>query len=431
MAPGGYNSLHDAVEETCKRAYELLKCRVCTTSMSPPIYECPNGHLVCSICKIQVQSLCTECGVNIGDTRCLVMEKVSNLLKGKHPCYDCPYNTSECLVKGNPPQLVKHLNEDHNVDIHYGSEFTFSYVQSHLLNQTENENATGMLQVINCYGRQFCLYFEPCLRGEVPCYIAFVMFMGENSEAQTFKCSLDIGASNNYLTWQGITRSICDNHQNVRDSLDGLVIPPNLFSNGDDHKLKLQVKGRLWVDLTDYTEKFRSEEEAFVVRASHGFVQKPLSITSKNPELLSHLKDDRDDIMHYGSWLKRRYVILNACDVENDRWMLTVFNCYGEQFCLHLDAFHLGVNTFYILFLRLVGEDIEAKKFKYSLQVDTENGGVLMWQGVPRSIHENIHPKVCDGLDGVVIPPFLARFLSRANEKELSFQVMVRIWKQE
>ena len=78
-----------------------------------------------------------------------------------------------------------------------------------------------------------------------------------------------------------------------------------------------------------------------------------------------------------------------------------------------------------------MGEDIEAKKFKYSLQVDTENGGVLMWQGVPRSIHENIHPKVCDGLDGVVIPPLLARFLSRANAKELSFQVMVRIWKQE
>ncbi|GKC92333.1 hypothetical protein Tco_1157775 [Tanacetum coccineum] len=27
------------VEETYKRAYVLLKCRVCTTSMSPPIYE--------------------------------------------------------------------------------------------------------------------------------------------------------------------------------------------------------------------------------------------------------------------------------------------------------------------------------------------------------------------------------------------------------
>lgn len=48
------------------------------------------------------------------------------------------------------------------------------------------------------------------------------------------------------------------------------------------------------------------------------------NVTSKNPELVSHLKDDRDDIMHYGSWLKRRYAILNACDVENDKWMLTV-----------------------------------------------------------------------------------------------------------
>ncbi|GJR05456.1 E3 ubiquitin protein ligase SINAT2 [Tanacetum coccineum] len=195
MASGG-NRLHDAVEETCKRAHELLKCRVCTTSMSPPNYECQNGHLVCSICKIQVQSSCAECGVDIGDTRCLFMEKVSNLLKGKHPCYDCPYNTSECLVKGNPPQFVKHLKEDHNVDMHYGSEFAFDYVQSHSQNQMENENTTGMLQVINCYGWQFCLYFEPCLLGEVPCYIAFVLFTGEDSEAQTFKCSLDIGASN-------------------------------------------------------------------------------------------------------------------------------------------------------------------------------------------------------------------------------------------
>ncbi|XP_022967857.1 E3 ubiquitin-protein ligase SINAT2-like isoform X2 [Cucurbita maxima] len=146
---------------------ELLECPVCTNLMYPPIYQCPNGHTLCSNCKIRVSNCCPTCRHELGNIRCLALEKVAesleipcryqNLgcqdifpyyskLKHEQHCrfrpYNCPYAGSECSVTGDIPSLVAHLKDDHKVDMHDGCTFNHRYVKS---NPHEVENATWML----------------------------------------------------------------------------------------------------------------------------------------------------------------------------------------------------------------------------------------------------------------------------------------------
>ncbi|GAA0151778.1 ubiquitin-protein ligase [Lithospermum erythrorhizon] len=250
---------------------ELLQCPICKISMYLPIYQCPNGHTICSDCRTRVKSRCPTCRFELGDIRCLALEKVAESLelpcryqslgcddifpyynKHKHEqhCrfrpYNCPYAGSECSAVGDIATLVEHLKGDHHVDMHDGCTFNHRYVKS---DPTEVENATWMLTVFNCFGRQFCLHFEAFQLGMSPVYMTFLQFMGEDIEARRFGYSLEVGGCGRKLVWQGIPRTIRDNHRKVRDSLDGLIIPRNLallFSGGNDQELKLRVTGRIW-----------------------------------------------------------------------------------------------------------------------------------------------------------------------------------------
>ncbi|MBA0600241.1 hypothetical protein Gorai_006436 [Gossypium raimondii] len=276
--------------------HELLECPVCVNLMYPPIYQvdspkakvfqdafslrfivlseselCPNGHTVCSTCKTRVHNCCPTCRNELGNIRCLALEKVAESLelpcsyqilgcndifpyysKLKHEknCryrpYSCPYAGAECSVTGDIPFLVMHLKNDHKVDMHDGCTFNHRYVKS---NPHEVENATWMLTVFNCFGRQFCLHFEAFHIGMAPVYMAFLRFMGDEDEARQFSYSLEVGGSGRKFMWQGVPRSIRDSHRKVRDSQDGLIIQRNLalyFSGGDRQELKLKVAGRIW-----------------------------------------------------------------------------------------------------------------------------------------------------------------------------------------
>ncbi|GLT88331.1 hypothetical protein SLE2022_063620 [Rubroshorea leprosula] len=268
---GGKHGLHPNNE-----VYELLECPVCTDLMYPPIHQCPNGHTLCSNCKIRVRNCCPTCRNDLGNIRCLALEKVAESLElpckyqsfGCHDIfpyhsklrheqhchfrpYDCPYAGSECSATGDIPTLLAHLKDDHKVDMHNGCTFNHRYVKP---SPHEVENATWMLTVFNCFGRQFCLHFEAFQLGMAPVYMAFLRFMGDDEEAKKFSYSLEVGANGRKLTWQGIPRSIRDSHRKVRDSQDGLIIQRNLalyFSGGDNQELKLRVTGRIWKEECD------------------------------------------------------------------------------------------------------------------------------------------------------------------------------------
>ena len=135
--------------------------------------QCHNGHTLCSTCKSRVHNRCPTCRQELGDIRCLALEKVAESLelpckffslgcaeifpyysKLKHEAvcnfrpYSCPYAGSECSVTGDIPCLVAHLRDDHKVDMHTGSTFNHRYVKS---NPREVENATWMLTVSSTF----------------------------------------------------------------------------------------------------------------------------------------------------------------------------------------------------------------------------------------------------------------------------------------
>lgn len=83
----------------------------------------------------------------------------------------------------------------------------------------------------------------------------------------------------------------------------------------------------------------------------------------------------------------------------------------------------------YMAFLRFMGDENEAKKFSYSLEVGAHSRK-LTWQGIPRSIRDS-HRKVRDSQDGLIIPRNLALYFSGSDKEELKLRVTGRIWKEE
>ncbi|KAG1330441.1 E3 ubiquitin-protein ligase SINAT3 [Cocos nucifera] len=153
------------------------------------------------------------------------------------------------------------------------------------------------------------------------------------------------------------------------------------------------------------------------------------SVAGDVPFLVAHLRDDHKVDMHTGCTFNHRYVKSNPREVENATWMLTVFHCFGQYFCLHFEAFQLGMAPVYMAFLRFMGDENEAANYRYSLEVGA-NGRKLIWEGTPRSIRDS-HRKVRDSHDGLIIQRNMALFFSGGDRKELKLRVTGRMWKEQ
>lgn len=111
------------------------------------------------------------------------------------------------------------------------------------------------------------------------------------------------------------------------------------------------------------------------------------------------------------------------------RLHLQVFHCFGQYFCLHFEAFQLGMAPVYMAFLRFMGDENDARNYSYSLEVGA-NGRKMIWEGTPRSIRDS-HRKVRDSHDGLIIQRNMALFFSGGERKELKLRVTGRIWKEQ
>ena len=56
---------------------EHLCCPICTISLSEPVYECKNGHIICKPCLDQLQpAVCPSCRCDLSDPhRCRAIEQ--------------------------------------------------------------------------------------------------------------------------------------------------------------------------------------------------------------------------------------------------------------------------------------------------------------------------------------------------------------------
>ncbi|XP_020572004.1 putative E3 ubiquitin-protein ligase SINA-like 6 [Phalaenopsis equestris] len=78
----------EEVEET---GPDVLRCPICFNPLTPRIYQCRNGHIVCSHCCPKLKNRCHVCSQPLGRRRCIALEKVIESIKSpcKHANFGC------------------------------------------------------------------------------------------------------------------------------------------------------------------------------------------------------------------------------------------------------------------------------------------------------------------------------------------------------
>nr|GEW32149.1 hypothetical protein [Tanacetum cinerariifolium] len=99
------------------------------------------------------------------------------------------------------------------------------------------------------------------------------------------------------------------------------------------------------------------------------------SVTGNIPELVTHLK--------------KTITMLSFYDGFEFTFVYKLSHWLGIKFkgLPAVDAHFLGNDTYFIAFRRFMGEDIEAKEFRYSLEMGVD-GRELKLQVVPKSIQD-------------------------------------------
>ena len=134
-----------------------------------PFLQGHNGHTLCSSCNARALNKCLSCVKQLGNIRCLALEKMAMSLelhckyeefgcpeiipyyaKCKHEdsCnfrpYSCPCSGWECSVVGDIPFLVSHLTDYHKADMINGCEFKCRFL---IADVGEEETCTWMVKV--------------------------------------------------------------------------------------------------------------------------------------------------------------------------------------------------------------------------------------------------------------------------------------------
>ncbi|KAL8445246.1 hypothetical protein Emed_005804 [Eimeria media] len=134
---------------------ELLECGVCMERMQPPIYQCREGHTLCSNCRARLSS-CPTCRSPELSIRCRALELLAQSLTDV-PCrfasYGCTYtmkyteaaqHESRCLrrplaclhadngcaFEASPQQLAEHLLQQHGYEYKPTSTIQFACTPS-------------------------------------------------------------------------------------------------------------------------------------------------------------------------------------------------------------------------------------------------------------------------------------------------------------
>nr|GEW48724.1 E3 ubiquitin-protein ligase SINAT2 [Tanacetum cinerariifolium] len=336
----------------------------------------------------RLRSWCSACCAYMGMTRRLTLKIMAKPLELS---YECPHSGSKCSVIGNISELIKHLEDDHNVretrfhtQPHDGCEF----IHNHNHNQSRSgdlQNPPGMfaapLDLLQPCTRVPLDLLESCSR--VPLFFSSLVFRF-------------------YLIFFSLASGFHFIFVHSQASLGSLP--------GSDPEVQNLYQ----------VEKQHVRIEVNTVGAIEELVDQVIHMHKSWKPLHSEkvLKKARDTmlLLVQDKVLVKPPAQVPLGDLQNPPGMFAVLNCYGQRFCYHFELFLFGTAPCYIVFLWFMGEDTEAKKFRYSFKV-SKNGRDLTWQGVPSSIRDN-HHKVCDIQDGLVIPHNLALLFLDENQVE-------------
>ncbi|KAJ0042570.1 hypothetical protein Pint_18661 [Pistacia integerrima] len=146
---------------------ELLDCPICFEPLTSRVFQCEDGHIVCSLCCTRL-GRCSTCPLPVGNIRCRAIEKVLESVKVRCPntnlfryslqkdheqtCQHVPCSCplSHCNFISTSTKLYQHFSEKHqNSAVHF--------MYNRVLNIVLNVDNTFIVLQEEKYGDLFIL----------------------------------------------------------------------------------------------------------------------------------------------------------------------------------------------------------------------------------------------------------------------------------
>ncbi|XP_044505784.1 E3 ubiquitin-protein ligase SINA-like 10 isoform X2 [Mangifera indica] len=234
---------------------EVFDCPICFEPLTPPVFQCENGHISCSSCSTKLTNRCASCFCNIA-YRNRAVEKIleSVIISCQNAIYGCrstmTYQTkhehektcmylpcscplSDCIFVGSSSQLYKHYRDNHE-----DSAVKFQY--NHNMQVTLKADEKFLVLQEEEDGVLFILYNKTERLGNV----ILVSCIGTGSQTWNYDILSRMGTSATTLNFQSTclcAKDLLDDPLSVfgLDTVGFLVVPSNFI--GSCGKLELVV----------------------------------------------------------------------------------------------------------------------------------------------------------------------------------------------
>ncbi|CAG0915409.1 unnamed protein product [Notodromas monacha] len=237
----------------------LFECPVCYEYILPPAYQCCQGHAICHGCKRKL-SHCPSCREELGNIRCLVMEKVGDTIqfpckyalqgcglmlhrsrKTTHELEECEYKLFECPYKfidnclewsGRADKVVEHLmlvhaenfkREHGNLKPFEGPVFPLvAYVQV-IDYQAENNTTSWMWTALQtCYNAIFVVNIYYVHNSLINVHFVTVRLVDTVDAAKKFQYEIRLEGPNGELSYRGRCHSLHEEVKEIYENRDCL-----------------------------------------------------------------------------------------------------------------------------------------------------------------------------------------------------------------
>jgi len=216
----------DAEEDTAKSLLTELECPVCAHLITPPIFQCEAGHLICEGCRkaLSFPKRCPTCRGPLGSTRCLAMEKVARDLAVPCPhegCeaviqYEdyakhiatCDFRTVKCPKRsctwiGGIQEIPEHFELHHKKQTHAkltcGLKTVFSF-------NTESEHQKRMTISFLQTDKEWS--FIQCSRLDQEGFFSSLVFVGPEKQRKLCRWKMQCENDISSMTWEAVPASV-------------------------------------------------------------------------------------------------------------------------------------------------------------------------------------------------------------------------------
>jgi E3 ubiquitin-protein ligase SIAH1 len=221
------------LEAHLKEQLSQLDCPICLTTIPPPIFQCPEGHLICRECKdrLVVPKQCPLCKVSLSHIRNLVMEKLVAKLEVPCPnagckekivhaklrehlcvceeqsvqCFDALWASSQCRWEGPVRQFAEHCEAKHGhlttVKLNEPFNFRVPLVDRERKKIKKNQMFSKLL---SCDGNHFVIYVGPANDNVASKnYSVNAIFYGSEAERSKYRWQVSLTSTTSQLSWGG------------------------------------------------------------------------------------------------------------------------------------------------------------------------------------------------------------------------------------